>query len=196
MRVSRAGGKASVGQDSPRYAENTGNKGRQGLSHRWCCGSAAALVGPQLASAKQNPFLCQCKQRCHTTVLASSAFGHVWWVAGARWLWLQASFGRGLWGCVSLIPRLPSRRVCLLGHSAALTLLPITYRRTDSYPESFDHRTDKCYLHCRSQAGLLGFPQSSAAHLYLAYLRGDLNENPGGKFVPLVTLRKTVLLYL
>ena len=150
MRVSSVGGKAMIGQDSPRYAENTDNKGRKGVCNRSCYGSAAALVGPQLSSAKQNSFLCQCKQRCHTTVLASSAFGHVWWVAGAHWLWLQASSRWGLCSCVSLIPCLPFHGVCLLEHSTALTLLPITYLQTDSHPETFEHRTDECYLHCCS----------------------------------------------
>lgn len=39
-------------------------------------------------------------------------------------------------------------------------------------------------------------PQTSAAHFYLVSLRGDPEENLGGKFIPLVTLRDTVLLYL
>lgn len=39
-------------------------------------------------------------------------------------------------------------------------------------------------------------PHIHAARLYLACLRGDLDEDLGGKFAPLVTLRETVLLYL
>lgn len=159
-------------------------------------GAATALVGPQLPSAKQNCFLCQCKQKCHAAVLASSAFGHVWWVAGAHWLCLQGSSRRGLYSCVSLIPCLPFCRVCLLEHSAGLTLLPITYLWIDLHPETFEHRRDKGCIHCHSYTGLFGFPQTSVAHLCLTYLKGDLDENPWGKFVPLVTSREAVLLYL
>lgn len=168
-----------IGQGSLRHAENPGNKGRQRISNRSYHGSAAALVGPQLAPAKQKHFLCQCKQRCHTTVLASSAFGYVWWVAGAHWLWIQASSRQGLCSCVSLIPCLPFRKVCLFEHSAALTLLPITRLRADSHPETSEHRAGKCYLRCCSYTGPFGFPQTSAARLYLAYLRGDLGVNLG-----------------
>lgn len=84
----------------------------------------------------------------------------------------------------------------MLEHKAALTLLPITYLQTDLHPETFEHRTDKCYLHRRSQTKLFGFLQTSAAYLYLVYLRGDLYENLGDMLIPLVPLRETVLLYL
>lgn len=154
-----------IGQESPSYAENPGNRGRQGISNRSYHASP-----PQpwwaLSWHRQNRtvFLCQCKQRCHTTVLASSAFGYVWWVAGAHWLRAQASSRGGLCSCVSLIPCLPFRGVCLLDHGAALTLLPIRHLQTDSHPETFQRRT-KCYLHCCSYAGLFGIPQTSAALL-------------------------------
>lgn len=129
------GGIATIGQDSPRYAENPSRKGMWGASKRLCHWSATAFVGSQLALAKQNCFLCQCKERCHTTVHASGAFGYVWGVAGGHWLRLQASCRRGLCGCVSLIPCLPVCRVCLLEHSASPTLLPIGHLQADSHPE-------------------------------------------------------------
>lgn len=179
-RVSSVGGKATIGQESPRYAETPGNKGRQGISNRSYHGSAAALVGSQLASAKQNRFLCQCKQRCHTTVLASSAFVYVWWVAGARWLWVHASSRRGLCRCVSLIPCLPFRGVCLLEHSAALTLLPIKHLQADSRPETSEHRT-KCCLHCCGYAGLFGFPPDQCSPFLPGFSEGWFGGKPGGQ---------------
>jgi len=84
----------------------------------------------------------------------------------------------------------------LLGCSAEPTLLTVMHLQADSHPENAEHRADKCYLHCCSCSGLFGFPQTSAAHLYLAYLRDGLDENLGGKFIPLVTLRDAVLLYV
>lgn len=91
-------------------------------------------------------------QRCHTTVLASSAFGYVWWVTGAHWLWLQASSRQGFCSCVCLILCLPFHRVCLLEHRAALTLLLITYVQADLHPEIFEHRTSVIYTVTATQS--------------------------------------------
>lgn len=102
------------------------------------------MVGSQLAQAEQKHFFSQSKQRCHTTVRASSAFGYVWWGATAQWLWMQASSRQELCCWVSLIPCLPLCRVCLLEHHAALTLRHITHLQADSHPASTQHGPDKC----------------------------------------------------
>lgn len=194
MRVSSVGGKATIGQDSLRNAENTSNRGGRELVTDGVRG-CHSLGGPSAAISKTELFLVPVQTKMSH---GCPCFQCLWACLVGGWSPLVVSAGssrRGLYSCVSLIPCLPFHRVCLLEHSAGLTLLLITHLWIDLHPETFEHRTDKCCIHCHSYTGLFSFPQASVAHFYLAYLRGDLDENPWGKFIPLVTLRDAVLLY-
>lgn len=195
MKVSRVGGKVVAGQGSPRYAENPGNKEKQGVSNRLCYGSTTALVGPQLSSAKQNRFLSQCKQRCHTTVLASSAFGHVWWVAGAHWLWLQASSRRGLCSCVSLIPCLPFRS--LFAWAQCCTNTSAHHVPPDWLASGDLWARDKQLLATLPQLHrAFRLPPNQCSPLVPGLYGGWSGWKPGVKFIPLVTLRYSAVLHL
>lgn len=101
-----------------------------------CC----SLGGPSAAISKTELFLVPVQTKmshgcpCFQCLWACLVGG---W---SHWLCLQGSSRRGLYSCVSLIPCLPFRSVCLLEHRARLTLLPITYLWIDLHPETFEDR--------------------------------------------------------